>query len=126
MKSEEIWKYIHSERAQMAQTWAALSPWPVGSCLLVRRLVRPGYGRPHPGRGRADPGQLLQRDLLGRLQVQRLTDRAARRVGAIGPDVLIQRLRARTTTNNHPPAPVMAMLGEIVVHGEDIRRPLGL
>jgi hypothetical protein len=26
MKSEEIWNYIHSERAQMAETWADLSP----------------------------------------------------------------------------------------------------
>jgi hypothetical protein len=25
-----------------------------------------------------------------------------------------------------PPAPVVAMLGEIIVHGEDIRRPLAL
>jgi hypothetical protein len=34
--------------------------------------------------------------------------------------------KARTTTTNHPPAPVMAMLGEIVVHGEDLGRPLGI
>jgi uncharacterized protein (TIGR03083 family) len=54
------------------------------------------------------------------------TDRAARRLAAIGPDELVRRLRARTSTTNHPPAPVLAMLGEIVVHGEDIRRPLGL
>ncbi len=53
-------------------------------------------------------------------------DRAAKRLGALGPEELVRRLRARTTTTNHPPAPVMAMLGEIVVHGEDIRRPLGL
>ena len=33
---------------------------------------------------------------------------------------------SRTTTTDHPPAPVGAMLGEVVVHGEDIRRPLGL
>jgi hypothetical protein len=32
----------------------------------------------------------------------------------------------RTSTTNHPPAPVIAMLGEIVVHGEDTRRPLGI
>jgi uncharacterized protein (TIGR03083 family) len=44
----------------------------------------------------------------------------------VRPDELVQRLRDRTTTTNHPPAPVMAMLGEIVVHGDDIRRPLGL
>ncbi|HWE69084.1 MAG TPA: hypothetical protein VG205_01910, partial [Acidimicrobiales bacterium] len=54
------------------------------------------------------------------------TDRAAKRLGQIGPDDLAQRLQSRTTTTNHPPAPVMAMLGEIIVHGEDIRRPLGL
>jgi uncharacterized protein (TIGR03083 family) len=38
----------------------------------------------------------------------------------------VRRLRARTSTTNHPPAPALAMLGEIVVHGQDIRRPLGL
>jgi uncharacterized protein (TIGR03083 family) len=54
------------------------------------------------------------------------TDRAAKRLGTLDPEELVRRLRARTTTTNHPPAPVIAMLGEIVVHGEDIRRPLGL
>ena len=53
-------------------------------------------------------------------------DRDAKRLGALSPQELVKRLEARTTTTNHPPAPVMAMLGEIVVHGEDIRRPLGL
>ena len=54
------------------------------------------------------------------------TDRGARRLGTLSPAELIDRLRARTATTNRPPAPVVAMLGEIVVHGEDIRRPLGL
>ncbi|HEX3948045.1 MAG TPA: hypothetical protein VHW47_10080, partial [Acidimicrobiales bacterium] len=54
------------------------------------------------------------------------TDQAARRLVAGGPDELVSRLTARTSTTNHPPAPAVAMLGEIVVHGEDIRRPLGL
>ncbi len=53
-------------------------------------------------------------------------NRAAKRLGALSPGELVERLHARTTTTNHPPAPVIAMLGEIVVHGEDIRRPLGL
>jgi hypothetical protein len=38
----------------------------------------------------------------------------------------VRRLQARTTTTNHPPGPVSAMLGEVLVHGADIRRPLGL
>jgi uncharacterized protein (TIGR03083 family) len=55
-----------------------------------------------------------------------MTDVDARRLGALSPDVLVQRLRATTTTTNHPPAPVTAMLGEIVAHAEDICQPLGL
>jgi hypothetical protein len=43
-------------------------------------------------------------------------DRAARRLAAIGPDELVRRLRARTSTTNHPPAPVMAMTGRKAVH----------
>jgi uncharacterized protein (TIGR03083 family) len=54
------------------------------------------------------------------------TARGARRLANLEPDEMVRRLRARTTTTNHPPAPVIAMLGEIVVHGDDIRRPLGL
>jgi uncharacterized protein (TIGR03083 family) len=55
-----------------------------------------------------------------------MMDRVARQLGALPPSEIVERLRARTSTTNHPPAPVMAMLGEIVVHGEDIRRPLAL
>jgi uncharacterized protein (TIGR03083 family) len=54
------------------------------------------------------------------------TDRGAKRLSVLGRDELVRRLKARTTTTNHPPAPVIAMLGEIIVHGEDIRRPLSL
>jgi uncharacterized protein (TIGR03083 family) len=43
-----------------------------------------------------------------------------------GQEEIVDRLRQRTTTTNKPPAPAMAMLGEAVVHGEDLRRPLGL
>lgn len=55
-----------------------------------------------------------------------MIDHDARATGASPPDQIVARLRATTTTTNHPPAPVAAMLGEVVVHGEDIRRPLGL
>ena len=39
---------------------------------------------------------------------------------------LASRIRAKAGGKNHPPGPTVAMLGEAVVHGEDIRRPLGL
>jgi uncharacterized protein (TIGR03083 family) len=126
MKSDEIWKHIHAERAEMADTWTTLSP---------------PSGRPSPGaRGwsvqdtaghilaaaEQTPPHFYQELISAGFRFNVFTDRGARRLAVIGPDELARRLRARTSTTNHPPAPVMAMLGEIVVHGQDIRRPLGL
>lgn len=126
MKSEETWKYIHGERAQMAETWAGLSPeqwaapswcegWSVqdvaGHVVAAAEQTFPNFYK-----------ELVQAGFKFNV----FTDRGAKRVAAAGPDQLARRLQARTTTTNHPPAPVIAMLGEIVVHGQDIRRPLGL
>ncbi|MGW4793457.1 maleylpyruvate isomerase family mycothiol-dependent enzyme [Nonomuraea sp. NPDC004297] len=36
------------------------------------------------------------------------------------------RFRRVVTSTTKPPLPVIAMLGETIVHGEDIRRPLGI
>ena len=47
-------------------------------------------------------------------------------VGKLSPAQIIARLRARTTTTNKPPAPTVAMLGEVLIHGYDIRFPLGI
>jgi len=48
-------------------------------------------------------------------------DIAKRRSG----DVLA-RFRSRVSSKKHPPGPVDSWLGETIVHGEDIRRPLGI
>src|SRR6266567_1352527 len=36
------------------------------------------------------------------------------------------KFRSLLTATSHPPGPVEAMLGEAVIHSEDIRRPLGI
>jgi uncharacterized protein (TIGR03083 family) len=57
---------------------------------------------------------------------ERFAQRGADANAQDSTDHLVARLRQRTRTTNHPPAPVLAMLGEVIVHGDDIRRPLGL
>jgi uncharacterized protein (TIGR03083 family) len=126
VKAAETWKYIHSERQDMAETlsslteaqWSAMSwceGWSVqqtaGHILAAAEQTPLNFYRQLASAG---------------FKFNVFTDRDAERLGALSPDELIRRLHARTTTTNHPPAPVMAMLGEIIAHGEDIRRPLGL
>lgn len=51
-------------------------------------------------------------------------DIAAER-GSSNADAL-QRFEAQISSTKHPPGPTVSWLGEVLVHAEDIRRPLGL
>lgn len=126
MKAGEIWTYIHSERADMADTWAGLSAdqW-AASSWCDGWSVQDAAGHILAAAEQTTANFYKELASAG-FKFHVFTTRGAQRLAAIGPDELVRRLRARTSTTNHPPAPVLAMLGEIVVHGQDIRRPLGL
>ncbi|MFG3437646.1 maleylpyruvate isomerase family mycothiol-dependent enzyme [Nonomuraea sp. NPDC047897] len=51
--------------------------------------------------------------------------RLAEQLGATAAETH-DRFRRVITSTTRPPLPIMAMLGETIVHGEDIRRPLGI
>ena len=126
MKSAEIWANIHAERSAMADTWEGLSadqwsttswcdPWSVhvtaGHILAAAEQTIPNFYKEFVQAG---------------FRFNVFADKAARRLAEEPPAEMVKRLRLRTTTTNRPPAPTVVMLGEIVVHGEDIRRPLGI
>jgi uncharacterized protein (TIGR03083 family) len=56
---------------------------------------------------------------------KQVDDRLREQLGATAEETL-SRFRATIGSRTSPPLPRLALLGEIVVHGEDIRRPLGL
>jgi uncharacterized protein (TIGR03083 family) len=126
MKSDETWRYIHAERAEMVETLTTLSAeqWATPS-LCTGWSVQDATGHILAA-AEQTPVNFYKELISAGFKFDVFTDRAAKRLGQIGPDELVRRLQSRTTTTNHPPAPVMAMLGEIIVHGEDVRRPLGL
>ena len=126
MKSTDVWKNIHAERLQLAETWTSLSPeqWATPSwCGGWSVQETAGHV---VAAAEQTPANFFKDMAKAGFKFNLFAERDAKRNAAAGPDELIRRLRARTTTTNHPPAPVVAMLGEIIVHGADIRRPLGL
>lgn len=126
MKPQEIWTYIHAERRDLAETLDAFTPqqWAAASwCEGWTVLETTG----HVVAAAEQTFPNFYKELIeARFRFNVFTARGATRMAGVGPEQLVRRLRARTTTTNHPPAPVMAMLGEILVHGQDIRQPLGL
>ncbi len=126
MKSQETWKYIHSERVQMADTLDSLSAEQWGAASWCEGwTVHETVGHVVAA-AEQTPVNFYKGLISAGLKFNVFTERGAARLARVSPDELIRRLRARTATTNHPPAPVTAMLGEIVVHADDIRRPLGL
>lgn len=61
-----------------------------------------------------------------RLDFDRQNARGVARCRGTSPHVTLQRLRAVAPRTSTPPAPLESRLVEEVVHGEDVRRPLGL
>jgi uncharacterized protein (TIGR03083 family) len=126
MKSSETWRHIHQEREAVSGSLAPLTPeqWATPSwCEGWSVQETTGH---LVAAAEQTPLNFYKELIQAGFRFNVFTERGATRLSAVGPDELVRRLEARTTTTNHPPAPVMAMLGEIVVHGEDIRRPLGL
>jgi uncharacterized protein (TIGR03083 family) len=122
----KTWAMIHAERAALADLFEAftLSQWATSSTCdgwTVHVL-----GAHILAGAENDTVGFLSRMAANGFRFNTMIDRDARRLGELAPAEIVTRLRARTTTTNRPPAPAMAMLGEAVVHGADVRTSLGL
>jgi uncharacterized protein (TIGR03083 family) len=120
------WTLIHSERKALAAALAGLTPeqWEAQS-LCAAWTIKDLAAHVLSG-AEQTPGRFMRGMAVTGLRFNALMERDARNFARLSPEQIVDRLGQRTSTTNHPPAPVMAMLGEVVVHGEDIRRPLGL
>ncbi len=126
MDDTTTWKLIHEQRASMADTLAGLTPeqWAQPS-LCGSWTVRQTAAHIVTG-AEQTTSRFLGHMMANGFRFNRMMDVDAKKLATRPPDEIVARLRARVTTTNRPPAPAITMLGEIVVHSDDIRRPLGL
>jgi uncharacterized protein (TIGR03083 family) len=126
VNSTEVWTNIHAERAALVQTLTPLTPEQWATASLCGAWTVAEVTGHLVSAAEQTPGNFFKQMAMSGFNFDKFADRDAKRIAAAGTGEMVRRLQARTTTTNHPPGPVSAMLGEIVVHGEDIRRPLGL
>jgi uncharacterized protein (TIGR03083 family) len=126
MDDAKTWELIHRERTAVADTLATLTAdeWARPS-LCGGWTVKVVAGHIVAG-GEQTKGNFAKGMLANGFRFNTMIDKAARRNGALTTTEIVERLYATATSTSRPPAPVMTMLGEVIVHGEDIRRPLGL
>ena len=122
----KTWAMIHAEREALAELFETFTPpqWATAS-LCGGWTVHVAAAHILAGAEQTTSGFLTGLAANG-FRFNTTMDRAARKLGELTPPQIIERLHARTSTTNRPPAPVTTMLGEIVVHGADITQPLGV
>jgi uncharacterized protein (TIGR03083 family) len=122
----DTWSLTHAERAALAADLAELTveQWATPSLctgLTVREVLAHLTAAASLNPVRWMAGVIRCRFDFDKQVVMRLTEQ----LGATETETL-DRFRGIVTSKTKPPLPTVAMLGETVVHGEDIRRALGI
>lgn len=120
------WPMIHAERGAIATTVSGLTEEQLSAPSLcggwsIRDLIGHMIST-----NETTPMSFYSGLISSGFKFNRFTARGVERHNAGDAATLAAKLEKGTTTTNHPPGPVVAMLGETVIHGEDLRRPLGL
>ena len=120
------WSLIHAERAALAADLAELTEQQWGTPSLCDQLtVREVLAHMTAGAS-LNPVRWMAGVLRCRFDFDRqVAMRLAEHLGDT-PAETLARFRRVLSSTTKPPLSVAAMLGETIVHGEDIRRPLGI
>jgi uncharacterized protein (TIGR03083 family) len=126
MAKIDIWPVIHSERKALAADLASLPPerWSSPSLCddwTVQDVVAHMTGTAKTSGSTFFPKLIGAGFSFGRLQAKDI--RAEK--GSSPADTLV-RFEGVETSHKHPPGPSDTMLGETIIHAEDIRRSLGI
>ena len=126
MSPTDTWSLVHAERAALAADLADLTDqqWVTPSLctgFTVRQVVA------HLTAGASlNPARWLAGVIRCRFDFDKMVAmRLAEQLGAT-PAETLGRFRRVVTSTTKAPVPAEAVLGEAIVHGEDIRRPLGI
>ena len=126
MSDADTWAMIHAERSRVADMLAGLSSEQWTMDTLCKGWNVQMVAAHMMNAGEQSTSKFFRGLLASGLRFNVMMDDQAHASAKLAPKEIIERIRASTTTTNKPPAATMAMLGEVVVHGNDIRQPLGI
>jgi uncharacterized protein (TIGR03083 family) len=124
--ADDMWQAIHAERRALADDLAGLdaSQWETPS-LDAGWTVHDVLAHMTATARMTPPAFLLKMARAG-FKFPRFADREIAAVRAGGPEATLAQFREAETSTSAPPGPKLSWMGETLVHGEDVRRPLGI
>ena len=126
MRLSDVWDLVHAERRALVDDLAPLTDeqWRTPSLCAgwtVRDVVAHVVDTARTSRLR-----FVREMVLARFDFDRQNQRGMERFRGATPAATLDGLRAAVDLRLTPPAPLDSRLVEAIVHGEDVRRPLGL
>lgn len=126
MPGTDIWPTVRAERTALAADLEGLPPerwstpslcsaWPVRSVLAHMTAA-----------AKLTPGSFLPKLVSTGFNFERLQAKGIDAEEGATPGETLDRFRSVIDSKKRPPGPPQTMLGETLVHAEDIRRPLGI
>lgn len=126
MAKTDVWPVIHAERKALAadldgiseQAWRTQSlcgDWSVQDVVAHMTAT-----------SRITGASFFPKLIGSGFSLKNLQARDIRREKGGSPAETLERFKAQLDATGRPPGPIDTMLGEVLVHSQDIRRPLGI
>jgi uncharacterized protein (TIGR03083 family) len=126
LQATSIWPLVHAERAALAEDLAALDDAQWAHPSLCERWVIEDVVAHLTAAASIGPVRWFASVLGARFDFDLHNDRRLAEYRGATPAETLERFRRIVTSTTSAPGPTAAWLGEVVVHAQDIRRPLGL
>jgi uncharacterized protein (TIGR03083 family) len=121
----DVWSTIHAERQSLADEVSNLTPEQWQTPTMAVWTVHEVLAHLTSAAKMTPPKFVVKMAAVG-FNFDNFAAKEVAREGAGGPDATLAEFRAVSGRTSAPPGPKDTWLGEAVVHGEDIRRALGI
>lgn len=124
--TESIWPTIHAEREALAHDLADLTPEQWAAQSLCSEWSVHDVLAHLLSAAKMTPVKFFRNYAAAGFKFNDFTAKQVAVEGASGPAATLSSFRGAQRRTTSPPGPKETWLGEAFVHGEDIRRPLGI
>jgi uncharacterized protein (TIGR03083 family) len=123
---DDVWSMVHAERAALLEDLTHLNDEQWQEPSLCEGWTVHDVAAHMVNTARTTRLSFVATFVLARFDFHRQNARGVERERGASPHETLERLRQVASRTSTPPAPLDSRLVEEVLHGEDIRRPLGI
>jgi uncharacterized protein (TIGR03083 family) len=120
----ELWPVIHVERSALAHDLARLRPWQWEAQSMCGRWTVREVTAHLTATAKMTPGHFIGHLAGSALRLNATNAKQVLEENRGTTARLLNEFRAHISDTTGPPWPTVLILGEIILHGQDIRRPL--